>query len=186
MAKPLTEKDELAKAVGYALSAWQSVELGLSLVFDECSKIGDQKRSQMLMATIISIDTRMAVITSMFKFNADKTNLNMWNGLHLKIVREYKTRHKIAHFSFTSKEKNGESRDVLTPYHSFGKWFQYDYRDLGVSEILDKKERYERLAGAVNWFWLSLVEPAKRAIPLPPAPDIIARIQAGRSLTQSE
>lgn len=148
MANKSDTVDELAIAIGHALSAWTSVEMALADLFEQVSGLPTVK-AHILMASIVSFDARMAVCNALMNDSDDfRDVLPLWHKVGERILKGYKSRHQIAHFSFLGNEQ-GVS---ISPYFSIGNAFLGKTKNLGVAEISHKRERFDELKTAVYWF----------------------------------
>lgn len=153
MAKQFNNADELAIAVGHALSAWTGVELAMDNLFTEISGLSPNK-AHILMATIISFETRLAVCSAFMEAEPEMNDvLELWHKVATKLAKGYKSRHHVAHFTFLSTAKDGNTSVTVAPYFSIGRAILGKNTEIGVAEINQKQAIFEELKDAVHWFW---------------------------------
>jgi hypothetical protein len=146
--------DQLARAIGYALSSWATVELALDNLFSTISGMNKDK-AHILMATIVSLETRVAVCNALMAVDDDlKDDFTLWTQVAGKVLKGYKARHQIAHFVLFGKGDPTEPGATVAPFFSTGNIILGKHSTLGVAEINHKKARFDELATAVNWFWV--------------------------------
>lgn len=185
MSEP-NDPDELAKAVGYALHEWSMVENDLAHLFAGLLDAPGIETPHIIMASIASFEARLHLVNVFVTREpllADQQAT--WGKLSNKITKAYRSRHQIAHFSFVSAYLDDERvSTVVQPFFSMGTiMLDRDIR-LGVSEVTDKRRRFEAIREAVSWFarYLNMRRYSPEADHLP-EPDLILHLQslAGRS-----
>lgn len=153
MTKQSNNADELANAIGHALSAWTGVELAMDDLFTEISGL-DHAKARILTATIISFDTRLAICSAFMDAEpAMEEVLPIWHKVALKLSKGYKSRHHVAHFTFLSTTKDDKVSVTVAPYFSVGRALLGKTTEIGIPEIQHKQARFEELKSAVHWFW---------------------------------
>lgn len=151
---PDPECDAIAMAVGHALCAWSFVENRIADLFAQVSgmQLGE---AHVLMGSLIGFDARLQICHSLMirRLHHDPEHLAIWECLHKKLAKNYKSRHDVAHFTFVGMARGTR----LVPFWSIGSVLLGRPQDgLGVAEIADKESRFVELGQAVNWFEQSL------------------------------
>lgn len=182
--------DELAMAIGYALHEWSMVEEGLSYLFAGLTQMPDLKRPHLIMASIISFETRLAVTDTLVRHELllEKQVL-FWSKLSVKLSKSYKSRHQIAHFSLLSdySSDNIRQKTVVAPFFSLGSALLGKNTELGVAEIKQKQQRFKELAEAVSWIsrYLNMRRYSPEETHLQ-EPDLVLKIRAQLETERAE
>jgi len=142
--------DELATAVGHALSLWTQVEVTLTQLFHILSGILETNRAYALFDSVISLDARLAMCDTLMKMDGlSKLDLKIWSIYKANIGKLYKKRHSIAHFSMIAHNGNFS----VAPFYTVDKLFQHKQVLLSRTDIECLGKSFSELASATFWFY---------------------------------
>lgn len=183
--------DLLAMSAGQALSTWTQIEYYTSYIFSSISGMADEENALLVMKSIISFDTRLAIIDTVFSRSAHTNDLKtIWDRLSVRIRGQSRERNQVAHFQiFTLWEFSnigGGPEAVFVPFHSPADAFKDLPKRLTVEQILEMRDRWQQLALAAQWLNRQ-VEPPKPYFdvkPHIPEPPIINELRASAIQSQ--
>src|SRR5688500_9204338 len=94
----LTSKHRtLFQHIDRALSTWTMVEIGLETLFGNIADIPDPRKAQALFGTIVSFETRLAVVNRLMTLEqVDGVEAEMWNRMSHRLKKFYGKRHELA------------------------------------------------------------------------------------------
>ena len=114
------------------------------------SDIPDQDKSQAVFDTIISFETRLALCDRLMAFeDADEVEAEMWSRMSAKLLKKYKKRHELAHFSIVP-FYNGKA--AISPFFTGDKFRTETARYLTIDQIKERSRDFIDLHMAVFWF----------------------------------
>lgn len=153
--------DLASVAIGHALAGWSTVEIGLARLFCIMSDIPKMDTALAVVDTIVSFEIRLQVCNSLMRIEAaSELEKCMWEKFSAKLMKLYKRRHRIAHFSFVRRsDKLGDFRGYIGPFFNNSAIVSEDVELLGVPEIEELDKRFMQARVTTHWF---LGEAAKR------------------------
>ena len=167
---------ELLYQVGSALHSWSIVEMDLSRYFGSLySELG----SQALFASVISFDTRLAMIDRLTDLShLSSEDKAVWRKLSARLSKFYKKRHEVAHFTL-GKSQKGE--DVIFPFLTVATIGDKHKRQMTASQVGERVDKFMEFGPALAWFANAVVRsrmPAQaRTLPPLEEPPLVARLR---------
>ena len=148
-----TNDDHILLAVGQALKQWSAVETGIAALFAILCGFKDEMKAHRIIDAIISFDTRLDV-TDALMGQEDIAPLEMetWKKLVLKLRKQYKKRHEVAHFSIVNTITHGVDNLRLSPFLTYGHFARDDLRYITEEEIHARRKGFGDLFLALVWF----------------------------------
>ena len=145
MAKEPTD-DAILRAVGAALHNWSLVELALASAFGKL--LGLTMHSQRIFGTIISFDTRVAICDQIAAANvADELDREIWAKISARLLKLYKKRHEVAHFTLGRRG----SEPIIRPFLTLNKITE-TVPGLDLRQINERSAKFGALMKALDWY----------------------------------
>ena len=147
------QRDDIARAVGLALSTWTIIETRLTQLFLIISTVQDNNKGYLMIDAIVSFDARLKIVTQLIGASGwPQLETKMWALLVEKIQKQQKRRNELAHFMIVNQSRGGPTEVVLIPFYSFGKAMRGETRPLRLRDLKEREMRFRELALAVAWF----------------------------------
>ena len=170
----------LLRAVGAALSNWSLVELQLSGLFCNLSRI-EQRQARAIFDGIISFEVRLGICDRLMAFQpVSELEAEMWTRLSARLSKFYKKRHELAHFSVLHSDSGAVAiAPFLTSAAIGGK-----VRELSTDQIRERSGKFIELHMAVHWFATRAFHGSSRPpaeSPDPQEPPLVPRLRDAAS-----
>jgi hypothetical protein len=190
---PHVVRNQLAAAVGHALSEWAEVEIVMAFVliaaFDTGTKPHveglvpwnelpeDQRMLHSALGKVVAFEARVDIISAVI----DESSLSpwikkLWLGVSERLMKKYKSRHQIAHFVISHQEtEDGGIRIFIAPFPNSS--VSFSDRQLSLSDVETKLHNFRELKEALQWLgWAIEIDRQRREEPLPQPPPLIQRV----------
>lgn len=190
---PKTTRDQLAAAVGHALSEWAEVEIVLAFVLISAFDTGttphiqgfipwnelpeDQRMLHSALGKVVAFDARVDIISAVI----DESSLSSWIktawlGVSARLLKKYKSRHQIAHFVISDQEQDdGGMHSFIAPFPNSS--VSFSDKRLSLSDVETKLHNYRELKEGLQWLGQAIeIDRRRRAEPLPQPPPLIQRV----------
>jgi hypothetical protein len=142
--------------VGHALSTWAVAEIGLIELFYLLSDMPSRQKSYELFDSILNFEIRLSLCTKLMEHeNLDAIELETWVLFSRHFSKQYKKRHELAHFCVSHNAFNSgplKQKTLLHPFMSAVSIERNDQTRLTAKEIAERREKFDELMLAVQWF----------------------------------
>ncbi|MDO6413080.1 hypothetical protein Q4F19_01675 [Sphingomonas sp. BIUV-7] len=193
------EKDQLAAAVGFALSEWAEVEIVLTFILISVLDTGTEPHVEGIVACellpegqrmlhagmgrLVAFDARLDFVSAVIEESSLADWIKgLWRGIASRLTKKYKSRHQIAHFIICDEEgRDGRVRSVVDPFPT--SITSIGGKRLSLSDVTTKLHNFRELKEALQWFGLAVeIDRKRQGGLLPPDPPLIARARQGASI----
>lgn len=146
--------DDLAKSVGYALSAWATIEASLAGLFVVVAEIPNTMKADAICDATISFNARLDMCHAlMAREGLEESEQKHWNDVKKALNKQYTKRNQLAHFVIVTTGVSPEPMETfVAPFFSTRRYFGKKLDLLSVSQIEETRKMFLGLNEAVVWF----------------------------------
>ena len=108
-------------------------------------------KAHVIFDTIVSFETRLQIVDSlMAEEGLSELDLETWAKCSSRLMKFYKKRHQLAHFSIVAEIHDKGQTLRFSPFLTFGKMMRREFKYLSVDEINERKDKFRDLQRAVS------------------------------------
>lgn len=187
-------RNQLATAIGHALSEWTKVEMSMTYVFTSVMDTSSipvtqglilwaneepgRRMAHTVINAIIGFDARADVITATIAESDLASELKaFWPAIAQRLKKKYKKRHEIAHFMISNiEQEDGSWVAMVTPFAtSVG---SYSEKRLSANDVIIRKDTFRELGETLAWFRSQVeCQRGRNTAPLLPEPPLVQRVR---------
>lgn len=146
---------DLLIGVGECLNTWSNVELELANLYMIIHSVKRDDYRHPIRASfeaVISLEVRLAMLNAFIE--ADETistdYLRHFKPLRTKIVKLYRKRHEVAHFSIVGRNRSSGFTLAIRPFFTWNDFIREKGAELNAAQLSERAKKFSGLADRIR------------------------------------